>query len=343
MRMRPGIIILPALVLALATAWPAKARGDDDKHRAGALFREGNQHREAGRHREALSSYEAAYKLLPSFKIDYNLALTLEKLGQLAASARRYARFLRKGKDRSPEETVNIARRKLAELAAGLGQVVVQSPVPGAIVAVDGQEHGRTPLQDPLYLTPGKHRVRVSAPGRVPHAQEVTLRAGQRLVMDATLQKVAEPAEPGQGLLPGSAGVSPDAGSPEEPASLRRGKSIWAWSLLGTSLACAAGAGVLYGVGYGQSNAAYDEYRALSKVAPAATFDAHWEEVEAAERLYIGGHVLAGVAAVALGVSIYQFVTRSEERPTGGLSRREMHLELSADARSAGLLLSGGF
>jgi len=343
MGVRPGIIILPALVLALAVAWPEKARGDDGKHRAGALFKEGNQHRKAGRHREALSSYEAAYKLLPSFKIDYNIALTLEKLGRLAAAARRYARFLRKGEDRSPENTVKIARLKLAELIAGLGQVVVRTPVPGAIVAVDGRDQGRTPLQDPLYVTPGKHRVLVAAPGRVSHAQEVTLRAGQRLLVDAALPKVAEPADPGQGLSPGPAGESPGAVSPEEPVSRRSSKSIWAWSLLGASLACVVGAGVLYGVGYSQSNTAYDEYLALPKDAPGPTFDAHWEEVEAAERLYIGGHVLAGAAALALGVSIYQFVTRPEEQPTGPLSRGGLHLGLSADTRSAGLLLSGGF
>ena len=343
MRMKSGTIIIAVLVLALAPAVPAKAGGDDDKQPAGELFREGNQHRKAGRYGDALSSYEAAYKLLPSFKIDYNIALTLEKLGRAAAAARRYARFLRKGEGRSPEETVKIARRRLVELSAGLGQVVVQGPVPGALVEVDGQGQGRTPLQDPLYLAPGKHRLRVSAPGRIPHMQEVTLRAGQRLVVDAVLKKPAAPTDPGQDVPPEAAGVAPVADSPEEPASRRRSKSIWAWSLLGASLACAAGAGVLYGVGHSQSGAAYNDYRALPDDAPASTFDARWEEVEAAERLYIGGHVLAGVAAAVLGASIYMFVTRPDEQPAGALSRRGLTLGLSADARSAGLLLSGGF
>ncbi len=82
-------------------------------------------------------------------------------------------------------------------------------------------------------------------------------------------------------------------------------------------MACAAGAGVLYGVGSAQGDTAHERYLAAWRL---EEISSHRADVESAERLLIGGHVLVGVAAAAVGLSIYQFVAGgAPERTTVGL------------------------
>ena len=379
MRRRTVTLLAAFLLLSLI---PAVAHADDVS-RAASLFKEGNELRKAGKYASALARYQAAYKLLPSFKIDYNIALTLEKVGQKARAADAYERFLVTGEGKSPARMLKRARRKLKALRRKVATVQIEhSGAAGAAVKVDGVGRGVIPLPWPLYLEPGKHRVEVVKEGHEPFTVELTLRRAQRRTLTVTLTprvakpeapvpvpakppvepKVApsperpEPVEPMETPPPEQTAVHPpgpgavpaDAGrDAQDGDSLllkkRRGKTIWAWTSLGVGLACAVGAGVMYGVGSSQSNAAYNRYSGLADTESADTFDTHWSEVESAERLYIGGHVLAGVAAVAVGVAIYQLATRPAEESSAARSGQGMRLGMTADGHGAGLVLSGGF
>jgi len=342
MKMTVRWLVSSLVLLCLSSPTTALSQADD-KARAGKLFKEGNALRAQEKYGEALERYQEAYKLFKSYKIELNMALALHEMGREAEAAEAYERFLWSGKGKIEQQMMELARGKLAELAGKLGALQVVSPLKKAAVVVDGLPRGLVGNPWPIYLKPGKHQVKVKIEGYVTFQEDVALIAGEKKELKAHLKKqpMAAPKKVG---IPEPADESPPL-SDTDPLVLkqRRTKTIWAWTTLGVSLACVVGAGVLYWVGSGQSDEAYDKYAALTGNATAHTFDEHWAEVEAADRLYIGGHVLVGFAAAALAVSIYQFVTRpAAERPTARAGQG-LRLGMSAGDHGAGLVLTGGF
>ena len=364
MTRRPRTLAAILLAMALMAAVPAAA---DDKADAIALFKTGNKLREAKDYAGALVQYRAAYKLLPSFKIDFNIALTLAKMGRNPEAARAYERFLETGKGKSPKKMIRLAKKKLRRLKKKIAVVTVSCNVEGAVVKVDGKEVGKTPLAAGIYLEPGKHRVEVGKQSHEPFSRELKLRKGKRKTVLVTL-KVIKPdkpepvvAPPVQEKKPAAPIVQPppvqekkpaapivqqppvqekkpapvktprvaavretpaeaspvaaptavdDGGDPQQ-VKKRRSKTIWAYTSLGVGLACAVTAGVLYGVGMSQGGDAHDKY--MNSSDPDQIFDTR-QEIYGADKLMTAGHVVMGLAAVAVGFSIYQFITRPASR-----------------------------
>lgn len=334
-------IVCALLVVLGALTGPQPALGDEGQ--AAALFDQGNALRRQHRYSEALVKYEAAYALLPTFKIDYNIALTLEKMDRLTEAAERYERFLDKGQGQSPPQMVSFATLKLEALRKQLARLVIRGR-PGTQVQVDGQDRGKTPFQWPLYLTPGSHLVRLLVPGQTPQVEEVRFEAGIRVEIMAGFKPSAPDAPPGP---QGPASMGPRAWSetpsrPDKAAALgeqtqvRRRQTIIGYTSLGLALACGATAALLYGLGQTQGSSAFDRYLEATSQ---EDMDRHWEDVERSEKLFIGGHVLAGVGAAALGVAIWQLVTRPSESPAGPTGRAL----LLPSARGATLSFEGSF
>jgi len=342
-------MVLATAVLCSSLLSPPLALAGD-KEQAIKLFSEGNELRVAEKYAEALAKYRTAYSLLPSFKIDYNIALTLEKLGRKAEAVRAYEKFLKTGAGKSPEKMIRLAEDKIQELKKTLAEVKVECNVAGATVKVGGKKVGQTPLKESLLLKPGKHALKVQAEGQEPFAQELALEAGRQITVTAALEpkatKKPEPAvDDKTDNTPTQEEETQTAAIDAEDSALdkRRSKTIWAWTTLGVGIACAVGAGVMYGVGSTQVSSAYDEYNALTAADSAETFDEKWSNVESVGNLYIGGHVLAGVAAAAVGVSLYMFITRpSGENSEAAVSNR-LSIGFAADGQGAGLEVRGGF
>ena len=343
--------VLAAAVLLSSMLSPLQALADD-REKASALFAEGNEFRLAGKYKEALDKYNAAYKLLPSFKIEYNTALVLEKFGNYPAAYMTYKSFLISGAGKSPEKLLKLAKEKVAELKKKIALLKVTSNVPGATVKVNGIDVGKTPLPGDWEMAikaPKSCAVWIESDGYQAFTKSLHLEAGQAVKVEAVLQPVAEatPAAIDRNPIERTdAGDKLDSTSDESYNRIqkRRSKTIWAWTTLGAGLACAAGAGVLYGVGRSQVSLAYDEYKDLPDSAAASTFNEKWSDVESASKLYIGGHVLAGVAVAAIGVSVYMFVTRpTVEKEIAMDESMWSHLGVLFDAHRAGLVFNGGF
>jgi len=345
---------LAAATLSLFILLPSPALAGD-REQAGALFVEGNELRLAGKYKEALDKYNEAYKLLPNFKIEYNTALVLEKLGNHTAAYMTYKSFLKSGEGKSPEKMLDTARQKVKELKQKIALVRVISSVKGATVKFNGLDIGRTPLPDNWEMAvdaPKNVGVWLEAEGYQTFTSSQYLKPGQEVVIRAELkplnQQAPEPtpaatkSEP-ESPLPAATVPAPEGDADDQLIQKRRSKTIWAWTTLGLGLACAAGAGVFYGVGYSQVTAAHDEYNELPSTASVSTRDEKWAEVESASKLYIGGHVLAGVAAVAVGVSIYMFVTRPTVQKHDVELKSGVSLSIHANVNHPGLLLRGEF
>jgi hypothetical protein len=95
-------------------------------------------------------------------------------------------------------------------------------------------------------------------------------------------------------------------------------------------MACAAAMATLYAVGYVQRKNAYEDYAKLPAGTSAETFEAKWNDVTGAQNKITAGHVLAGAAALTLGFSIYELLTRPEAP-----SRRRAKLVLTVGGTAA--------
>ena len=325
-----GLIIgaLGLLTLLALLALPCDALAQSPRKQAEVLLREGNRLFHGGDHAAALDRFRRARALFPSYKIAFNLATTLDALGRLTEAATQYAAFLAgagAGTDTAQDAVVK-ARARVAQLDRLLARLVIRTKVAGALVTVDGRELGRTPVQPELiYLTAGPHRVVLRHPGHPTLSQMVELKAGERRALTwppastpASRPFAAPAAASRPALAPASAPSAAAAPTPTSALAPTPPRSrLWAWISLGVGVACAAGAGVLYGVGSAQGDAAHERYLAAWRL---EEISSHRADVESAERLLIGGHVLAGVAAAAIGLSIYQFVAGgTPEQTTVGL------------------------
>ena len=257
---------LAATFLAILFMTPVIASADN-KAEATALFKQGNNLRKQGRYASALFKYRAAYKLLPSFKIEYNIALTLEKVGRNAEAVGAYLRFLKAGADKSPPKMLKRAKKKLRRLIQKVAAVNVACEVVSADVVVDGKEYGRTPLSGYLYLEPGKHLIKVVKVGHEPFSKELKLRRGKRMTVRVML-KVKKPETPAPAVAkpqatppvkrpdptavspqskattsePATETVPPPAAPPEDSDKLetpRRKGRLYTWIAAGTAGALA--------------------------------------------------------------------------------------------------------
>ncbi len=276
------------------------------KAKASALYREANLLSKKGTGmtaeakqfcQEALAKYREAYGLFPSYKIELNIGGILDVLGYSSRSASYFEKFLLNSA-KAPPNIISAARSRLDQLRGKLASIKVAEAVKGAAILVNGQVVGKAPMQLPHYVEPGSYILTVQHPSFLPRTRNLTLKKGEHLVPKVSLISQVE-ANQARLLL-------------RKAEKLRHRKTIWGYSALATGAALALGAGVLYGVGGAQGNEAHDGFNETDSIVAQERYAI---EVESSKKLLIGGHVLIGMAAVALGVSIYQLATRPEERP----------------------------
>ncbi len=298
--MTRGLFI--ACMIALLISGNARtALGEDDaKGRASKLFKEGGELYKKGMYLDALEKFKTARSIFPSTKIDLNLASTLDALGRFPEAATYLERFMIQGKD-VPDEMMQKVSAFMDRLKAKVASVTISSPVNGALVKVDGITVGTVPLAIPIYLSPGDHKVEMEEPNHEPLVRTLALEPGQHLKLDATLMvKGADMA-----TRAGST-VSPISGADQTDAGNKK-KSLIAYSALGAGAALALTAAVLYGVGVSKGDSAYEDYEAAKTQQER---DTHYEDVQSAEGMIIGGHVMAGLAVAAVGVGVWALLTR---------------------------------
>ena len=349
---------------------PCSARGEvSDKEQAGRLFQQANKLRDDAAYGPALKKYRAAYKLYKSYKIELNMALALQLMGRHVEAAEAFEKFLWTGRGKISDKMKNMALAKLGKLSAKLGRLRVITIEGDAEVVANGLRRGTAGQAWPFYFVPGKYTINVMPSGRPPVIKKVELVAGAaaELQLDNTTGQPAPPAplapqpEPKQPSdeaastqptqpppMDQAVPVGDDTQPTAEPAQISAPgqsdtRSTLAWVSLGMTVACAAAAGAMYGVGVARSDEAYAEYNALTGADPVELFDEKWAEVEAAEQLYVGGHVLAGAAAVAAGATIYLFVTRKGAAAPPAESQAMPQWGVTIDSRHVGLSVSGLF
>jgi hypothetical protein len=158
----------------------------------------------AGDFAKALSLFQQAKAVYPSAQVlrmeGYSL-LALERWEEAAAAMEA---ALESQVGPLPADDRKDVGEQLAKATAHLATLNVASTVPGAMVSIDGREAVPLPLNRPVRLLEGKHKIVVSAPEHDDVMEELTLEGGKAVdrTLDPAPTKKDEPPPPPPPRLP---------------------------------------------------------------------------------------------------------------------------------------------
>ena len=144
-------------------AAPAHVRDEAAREKARGVVVEGAKLFEAGKFEEALESFASAYRIFPSAKIHFNMALAHGRMGRHALAVTFLERFFSEVHDASPSLMAE-ARAELDRLSRKVGFVKIGSDANGAEVFIDGARVGITPIVGRLPVEVGRHELEVRSP-----------------------------------------------------------------------------------------------------------------------------------------------------------------------------------
>ncbi len=200
--------ILAALAAAVVLASAALPAHADDLDKAKTLYNAGAEAYAAGNFLAAIQAFSAAYAISPRPAILFNLAqaerrqFTLDhdaaKLKDAIKHFRQYLAEVQQGGRRS--DAVD-ALADLESQAARLGDAAMTTAAPvkavtrlmiscdvkEATITVDATAHNEVPVID--EVKPGKHTVKITAPGYFDDVREVTAVEGNLIAAEVTLKE----------------------------------------------------------------------------------------------------------------------------------------------------------
>ena len=202
--------------------------------RAQQLLHDGNELFWAGRVSEALQAFEDAHRLFPTPKLYFNIARCEVGLDRRARALTHSQQFLRDAHDSDPTVRAE-AERQVTALNGRVAALQLREAPPNAAVRIDGEPAGLTPIDGPIWIEPGAHRLSIEAPGRPPWIATVDGRAGETIAVTVPAPEIATPAMEAGGRGAGGSSDRTDAAivaprPPEgtSPSYLRRWWWLWA-------------------------------------------------------------------------------------------------------------------
>jgi hypothetical protein len=192
--LRRSLAVLLVAGAALAARPPAASAAPSQSAIAEAKrrFTRGNQLYADGRYEEALRLYLAAYELVHSVDLLYNIALAREKILDHENCAIAFRQYLAEAGEKDPlRERAEDGFRRCRDRT--MIPVKVSSAPEGAAISVgqsgEGMFRGRTPRD--LRLAPGTYTITVTLPGYAPMKQEVVVDIGGRPEVDFPLERLS--------------------------------------------------------------------------------------------------------------------------------------------------------
>jgi hypothetical protein len=182
--MKAAPFLLTGFLCSTATLFAhAEESGQEGTERAAgrALMREGNVFYAAGDTQKAYERFLAAWQRAKGFDIACNLGRTALELGRVRDAAEYLDYCLRHYSLSSKDEVVQAeheVREALDAAKERVATLTIDAAPGGSEVFVDGMEVGRQPLEAPVYLEPGTHRILATLAGHRPASAAVVATAG---------------------------------------------------------------------------------------------------------------------------------------------------------------------
>lgn len=172
----PILTAFAVVIVALATflvsagtalAAPADDSADERKMQAQALFDQGQKLAESDP-KGALAAFRLAYEIRPDYRVQYNIARLCVRLKDNACAKAAFEQYLKEGGDQISAKRKKEVEAELKTLGGAVGTaLIIKSSVTGAFIKVDGVVVGKTPLDKPVTVTAGSHKVVLVADGNV--------------------------------------------------------------------------------------------------------------------------------------------------------------------------------
>lgn len=148
-----GVVVPPA---------PAFAQADtSSRQNAGKRFNRGIELYEEGDYAAALVEFRRAYDLSPNYRVLYNVALAQYQLGDYAGALATLEQYLEEGGTEIEADKRATVEKELKRMQGRVGTIDVEVDEEGAVVTVDGEEVGTTPLDGPVRVSIGSREVAV--------------------------------------------------------------------------------------------------------------------------------------------------------------------------------------
>jgi hypothetical protein len=235
------------LLLAVALLHAGVAEAAPDIERARQLFEEASTLRESGHFEDALIRLRLAISIKDTPGLEYHAGFCEAKLGRYVKAIghfERAASLIRAGAS-APDVVLllNQAHKSALEQVARL-RLVLTKPRAGAVLQIDDQPV--TPLAREVLVDPGKHHLRVGAPGHIGEERDITVRAAEDLQLEFALSAANTPAS---------------NSGPAQP----RHSSVWKTASIGTALGVTVlglTTGVIGAVGHGNASTSEQAARA---------------------------------------------------------------------------------
>lgn len=173
---------------------PSDAPSNPEQAEADRHFKSGVALYKEGKFTEALAEFERAYEIAPHPLVLYNIAGCHRELSNYAESVKYSRRFLEEGKGVVSKARLTAAQNELDTVLARIARVTVTVPVEGAELILDGVSLGTMPLDMPLVLPPGEHRLVARAEGYRDAERAMRLASGDEI--DVALTLAEKPPEP---------------------------------------------------------------------------------------------------------------------------------------------------
>jgi hypothetical protein len=281
-------IAVLALVAAGFLARPSRA--DDTielAERARVQFALGLELYEQGDFEQAAVAFETANKLNPSYKILFNIAQTENELKHYARAIEAYRGYLAGGGSGISAERSDQVQKEIARLEPLVGEIALIGGAKGAVVLVDGERRGTTPVESSIVVDLGDHEVVVKRGATEMHRERVRVGGGMRVRLE--LGEEQEPVGP----------VDVDVDVDEDGDG--GGRRVWTWVALGVGAAAGIGAGVTGGLAISKADDL--ESSCPDEICGAGQRDT----LDSARSLAMATDVLIGVAAVGVAAAVVLF------------------------------------
>jgi hypothetical protein len=315
------LLIMCLLLTSLASAAPEL---DPDVNMARSHFRRGVALYRSGAYDAALAEFSRAYDSAPNYRILYNLAQVQAQRQDFVQALELFERYLTEGAGDLPPGRVESVEAEIAELQRRTSRLRVDSNVDGARLFVNELPGVELPLEHPLVLNAGIHRLRVEKPGYLPASRTVMLAGGDDLSLTIDLEPELDMDEP--------APAPPAPPAPAAPPPPDR-TALWA-SLAATG--ALAGATVTFGVLASHANSELSE-RLARYPASRSSVETGRDRVRTFALLT---DTLGVAAAAAAGLSTY-FYFSSRDGDEGAGATSGLRAELGP--RTSGLWWVGEF
>lgn len=329
--------VLIALAPASGLSQPKAQPSDAEVAEATKRFIEGQKLYADNKFSDALIEFRASYVAVPSPNSHLYVARCLRELGRPVAAYEEYGQVLIEASERAASETkygatVKAAVDERAALRDKVGRVTVSVPadVTGAVVHIGPDIVAGGRWAQEIAVEPGSVKVRVEAPGRDAYEREVSVVAGEKKSVSATM-----PA--------GEGGSSSSGGSSGGSSSSSSGNGFRTAAIVSGAVGV-VGVGVFGGLALSASSS-YDDLRTkcVGGCAPQ-----YLDDLESARNTSSASYVALGVGALGLVGGAALFITHlatggSSSSKSGRSSSPAVTAFLSPDPKAPTLSVIGRF